>query len=92
MSLKYISLFSGICGFEVGIDGIFSKAKCMGFSEIDLDAINIYVNNFPNHEYLRDIKNIDGTRFRNKIDLLVGGSPCQNFSTIAHDFIYEKKI
>ncbi|MEG0407910.1 MAG: DNA (cytosine-5-)-methyltransferase [Bacilli bacterium] len=32
--------------------------------------------------YFYDIKLLDGTDFENKVDLLVGGSPCQSFSII----------
>lgn len=32
--------------------------------------------------YFYDVKLLDGTNFKNKIDLFVGGSPCQSFSVI----------
>lgn len=33
-------------------------------------------------EWYEDIRFIDGTKYKNKVDLLVGGSPCQSFSII----------
>ncbi len=33
-------------------------------------------------KWFEDIRFIDGTKFRNEVDLLVGGSPCQSFSII----------
>ena len=33
--LTYVSLFSGIGGFELGIASVFPKAKCIAYSEID---------------------------------------------------------
>ncbi len=33
-----------------------------------------------NDNFFYDVKLLDGTDFRNKIDLFVGGSPCQSFS------------
>ena len=33
-----------------------------------------------NNNFFYDIKLLDGTDFKNKIDLFVGGSPCQSFS------------
>ncbi|QWB96610.1 DNA (cytosine-5-)-methyltransferase [Mycoplasmatota bacterium] len=34
--------------------------------------------------FFQDIKFIDGKDFINKIDLFIGGSPCQSFSTVGH--------
>lgn len=43
-----------------------------------------YLNNFncPKSRYFQDICLLDGTDFTGKVDLLVGGSPCQSFSAI----------
>jgi DNA-cytosine methyltransferase len=78
----YISLFSGIGGFELGIHKVFPDAVCLGYSEINPDAIEVYNKHFPNHPALGNINNIDGKFFRGKVDLLVGGSPCQDFSSL----------
>lgn len=34
----------------------------------------------PDGSFYQDVKLLDGNEFRNKIDLFVGGSPCQSFS------------
>ncbi len=75
MQIKYISLFSGIGGFELGIG---NKAKCVGFSEIDKYAIQIYQKHF-NHKNYGDITTIKPTELPD-FDLIVGGFPCQSFS------------
>lgn len=36
--------------------------------------------NVENGNFFYDVKLLDGTDFKNKIDLFVGGSPCQSFS------------
>lgn len=43
-----------------------------------------YLENYTikNNNFFYDIKLLDGTDFANKIDLYVGGSPCQSFSII----------
>ena len=45
-----------------------------------------YLANYGEHinedDFHLDIKLLDGTDYRNKVDLLVGGSPCQSFSTV----------
>ncbi len=74
--MKYLSLFSGIGGFELGIG---EKAECIGFSEIDKYAVQIYQKHFPKHTNHGDIKKIT-TDTLPDFDLLTGGFPCQSFS------------
>lgn len=42
---------------------------------------NYQIDEFRWHE---DIRYINGSKYRGKVDLLVGGSPCQSFSTYGH--------
>ena len=109
--MKYLSLFSGIGGFELGIqqayenmdnrgitgaselavhgdkplsndsdgDGWRTNPVCIGFSEIDKYAIQIYQQHFPEHKNYGDIKTINASELPD-FDLLVGGFPCQSFS------------
>jgi len=48
--MQYLSLFSGIGGFELGIG---KAGKCVGYSEIDKHAIQIYEQHFPLAQKLR---------------------------------------
>ena len=77
--LKYLSLFSGIGGFEYGIQQSNITMKCVGYAEIDKYARSIYERHYPNHFNWGDV-----TRIRTDdlpdFDLLVGGFPCQAFS------------
>lgn len=44
-----------------------------------------YLHNYPNcsHDrFFQDIQLLDGNDFKNKVDLFVGGSPCQSFSSV----------
>ena len=74
--MKYFSTFSGIGGFELGIG---DRAECIGYSEIDKYAIEIYSHHFPNHKNYGDIKKIEAYRLPD-FDIFVGGFPCQAFS------------
>jgi len=73
--MKYFSMFSGIAGFELAIG---EKAECIGYSEIDKYAIQVYEEHFKHKNY-GDATKID-TRQLPNFDLLVGGFPCQAFS------------
>lgn len=74
---KYIDLFSGIGGFRIALDSLGGKSK--GYSEIDKFAIETYKLNFndPESHNLGDITKIKELP---KIDVLVGGVPCQSWS------------
>ena len=74
--MTYLSLFSGIGGFEKGIG---KTAQCIGYSEIDPYAISIYRSHFPNHKLYGDVTKINPADLPD-FDLLVGGFPCQAFS------------
>lgn len=79
--INYISLFSGIGGFELGIQKSKNaeKLKCIAHSEIDENAIQIYNRHFPKNHNLGDIREIRTDELPN-FELLVGGFPCQSFS------------
>ena len=82
--MKYLSLFSGIGGFEKAIQDALPNAECVGFSEVDKFAIQIYQRHFPSHLNLGDITQIDIESLPD-FDLLVGGSPCQDLSIAKRD-------
>src|SRR3990167_3393030 len=73
--MKYFSTFSGIGGFELGIG---NRGGCIGYSEIDKYAIQIYEKHF-NHKNYGDITTINASDLPD-FDLLIGGFPCQAFS------------
>lgn len=93
--MKYLSTFSGIGGFEVGIEqayhqyisnvntrkiqNVFEGPQCVGYSEIDKYAIEVYQRHFPQHHNYGDITKINAEELPD-FDLLVGGFPCQAFS------------
>jgi DNA-cytosine methyltransferase len=77
--MNILSLFDGMscgqqalerCGFK--IDNYFA-------SEIDKYAIQVTMANYPNTIQLGSVVNVNGYDLP-KIDLLLGGSPCQSFS------------
>lgn len=76
--MKYLSLFSGIGGFELGLKNSSKDFECVGYAEIDKYAKNIYEKHFD-HKDLGDVTLIN-TKELPDFDLLVGGFPCQAFS------------
>lgn len=83
-TIKYLSMFSGIGGFEYGLQQSKNyNFECVGFSEIDKFAKSIYTRWFPRHKDLGDATKIDPKELQD-FDLLVGGFPCQAFSLAGH--------
>jgi len=82
--ISYFSAFSGIGGFELGINDACYNGdtkiypQCVGFSEIDKYAEEIYLKHF-NHKSYGDISKINPNELED-FDLFVGGFPCQSFS------------
>ena len=76
--MKYLSLFSGIGGFEKGIQQVHPDWECVGYSEIDKYAIQVYEKHFKHKNY-GDITTVNTAELPD-FDLLVGGFPCQAFS------------
>ena len=81
--MKYISLFSGIGGFELGIQRALgeSNVECIGYSEVDKFAIKVYEFHFPTHTNVTKITEEQIKKLLKKsggCDLLVGGFPCTN--------------
>ena len=72
-------MFSGIGGFEYGLQQSKHSFENVGFSEIDKYAVSIYERHYPNHTNYGDATKIK-TEELPDFDFLVGGFPCQAFS------------
>jgi DNA (cytosine-5)-methyltransferase 1 len=74
--MRYFSMFSGIGGFEYGIA---ERGECIGFSEINKYAIEVYRKHYPDHINFGDATKINPSGLPD-FDFLCGGFPCQAFS------------
>ena len=79
ITIKYFSMFSGIGGFEYGLQQSKHDFENVGYSEIDKYAVSIYERNYPNHTNYGDATKIN-TKNLQDFEFLVGGFPCQAFS------------
>ena len=76
--MRYISVFSGIEAASVAFRPLGWEP--VAFSEIDQFPCAVLRERFPGVPNLGDISKVDWKPYRGKVDLVVGGSPCQSFS------------
>ena len=72
-------MFSGIGGFEYGLQNSKYNFECVGACEVDKYAKSIYFRQFPNQKDFGDATELK-TEELPDFDFLVGGFPCQAFS------------
>ena len=78
MGLTVLSLFDGIsCGMVALQRAGIEIDKYIAY-EIEHNAIEISRKNYPDIIRGGDVTKEDFTKYKGKIDLLIGGSPCQN--------------
>lgn len=77
--LAVLSLFDGISCGQIALEKSGLKVKKYYASEIDEYAIKVTQANYPNTIQIGDVTKVKGVDLP-KIDLLIGGSPCQGFS------------
>lgn len=90
MGLKVLSLFDGMSCGQIALERAGIKVDNYFASEIDKPAIKVTQANYPNTIQIGDVTKVryeNGTLHTEnsdfnigKIDLVMGGSPCQGFS------------
>lgn len=74
-----IELFAGAGGLAIGLEK--AGLKCLALNEIDKFACATLRKNRPQWNVLEgDIKDFDFKEFKNKVEVVTGGFPCQAFS------------
>lgn len=86
--MNVLSLFDGMSSGQIALQRAGITYDKYFASEIDKYAIQITQEHFPNTIQLGDVCNITGKDLP-KIDLLIGGSPCQGFSFAGKQLKFE---
>jgi len=74
-----LELFAGAGGLAVGLEK--AGLNCIALNEIDKWACQTLRTNRPKWNVLEgDIKSFDFSKYKNKVDVVTGGFPCQAFS------------
>ncbi|HHD81808.1 MAG TPA: DNA (cytosine-5-)-methyltransferase [Campylobacterales bacterium] len=83
-TIRLATMFSGIGAVEFALKRLQLKSEIIFASDNDKFVKQSYFENYKidNNSWYDDVLDIRGEKYLNKIDLLVGGSPCQSFSMV----------
>ena len=83
-TIRIGTLFSGIGAIEYALRRLNLNTDIRFACDIDSFVKKSYFENYPIAEenWYYDVKDLDGNKYKNQLDLLVGGSPCQSFSMV----------
>lgn len=79
--MRVLSLFDGICCGHLALERAGIKIDSYDAYEIEKNAIKATETNFPDVIQHGDVTKEDFTKYQGKIDLIIGRSPCQGFSS-----------
>jgi DNA (cytosine-5)-methyltransferase 3A len=77
--MNVLSLFDGMSCGQIALNQLGFKVNNYFASEIEPASMKVAKHNFPNTIHIGDVTKVKGSELP-KIDLLIGGSPCQGFS------------
>lgn len=77
--LNVLSLFDGMSCGQIALQRAGIEVENYFASEIDKYAIQVAKHNYPDTKHIGSVIDVKGNDLP-KIDLLIGGSPCQGFS------------
>jgi len=90
--MKVLSLFDGMSCGRIALDNIGITPKAYYASEVDKNAIKVSKHNWEDIIHIGDVTKVsyaegilhaeNGSYTVGRIDLLCGGSPCQDFSSL----------
>ena len=89
--MKVLSLFDGMSCGQIALERAGIKVDKYFASEIKKHAIKCAKTNYPNTIHIGDVTKVkyengilktEFGEFETEIDLIIGGSPCQDFSQL----------
>jgi len=83
-TIRIGTLFSGIGAIEHSLQRLNLKSSIAFASDIDPHVKKNYIANYEinSDDWSNDVTSFDAKKYLNRVDLLVGGSPCQAFSMV----------
>ena len=79
--MRVLSLFDGICCGHLALERAGIKIDSYDAYEIEKNAIKATETNFPDVVHHGDVTEEDFAKYKDKVDIIIFGSPCQGFSS-----------
>lgn len=85
------TVFSGIGAIEHAFQRLKLNHKIVFAGDIDTKCKQSYFANYEINEedWFTDVRDFDATKYKGKVDLIVGGAPCQAFSMVGKRLGFE---
>ena len=80
--MKVLDLFSGIGGFSLGLER--AGMETIAFCEFDKHARKVIKKHWPDIPIHKDVRLLDGKKYKGSADVVCGGFPCQDLSSAGH--------
>lgn len=83
-NIRLATVFSGIGAIEHAFQRLKLSYSIVFAGDIDNKCKNSYFANYSitDENWFSDIRDFDATKYKGKVDFLVGGAPCQAFSMV----------
>lgn len=90
-TIRLATSFSGIGAIEYAFKRLGLKTEIVFAGDIDANCKKAYFANYNIREeqWHTDIHNFNAKPYRGKVDLFVGGAPCQAFSIVGEQLGFE---
>lgn len=90
-TVRVATSFSGIGAVEYAFKRLGIETEIVFAGDIDTNCKKTYFANYDISEerWHTDIHNFSAEKYKGKVDLLVGGAPCQAFSTVGDQLGFE---
>ncbi|SEV82934.1 DNA (cytosine-5)-methyltransferase 1 [Prevotella sp. khp7] len=90
-TIRLATSFSGIGAIEYALKRLGINTKIVFAGDIDANCKKSYFANYTirENQWHTDIHELDATQYKGKVDLFVGGAPCQAFSIVGEQRGFE---
>lgn len=90
-TIRVGTVFSGIGAIEHAFQRLHLKTQIVFAGDIDANCKKSYFANYDikEEDWFTDVRDFDARKYKDKVDFIVGGAPCQAFSMVGHRLGFE---